>query len=219
MNLTKESKWYFKQAIVYFLSCCLFFNTSSVVLAAAVPGMIEGENVTHGTAAFNTAGNKTTVTTTDMKTIIEYGRFNIDAGKIVHFNQLAGVSAATLNRIIQANPSLINGTLSSNGRLVLINPAGVYFGNGSSVNVNQLIASALNMSDSDFLAGNMAFAGGDGVVINQGDISAESVYLVGKQVTNVGNIDCPRGLCCDGRRRQGVPWPDRQRCYGRNRHP
>ncbi|MHC5061578.1 MAG: two-partner secretion domain-containing protein, partial [Planctomycetota bacterium] len=155
--------------------------------------MIEGENVKHGAAAFNTAGNTTTVTTTGMKTIIEYNRFNIDAGKAVHFNQLSGVNAATLNRIVQPNPSMINGALSSNGRLVFLNPAGVYFGNGSSVNATQLIASALNMSDSDFLAGNMAFAGGDGSVVNRGNITAESVYLVGKQVTNVGNIDCPSG--------------------------
>ncbi|HIJ70387.1 MAG TPA: filamentous hemagglutinin N-terminal domain-containing protein, partial [Planctomycetes bacterium] len=192
MKFTRQTKFYFKQITVYFLACCMFFNTSAVVLADAVPGMIEGQNVTHGSAAFNTAGDTTTITTGGMQTIIEYSRFNVDAGRTVDFVQPA-IDAATLNRIIEANPSLINGTVTSNGRLVFLNPAGVYFGQGSSVNSAQLIASALNMSDLDFLAGKMKFAGGEGAVVNQGNISAESVYFVGKQVKNIGNIDCPGG--------------------------
>ncbi|MCK5174284.1 MAG: filamentous hemagglutinin N-terminal domain-containing protein, partial [Planctomycetes bacterium] len=163
MKITKKiSKGLFRQATVYFLVCCMLFNTSfSVVLADAVPGMIEGENVTHGSAVFNTAGNTTTVTTGGMKTVIEYNRFNVDAGKTVDFAQ-PSVNAATLNRIIKANPSLLDGNVTSNGRLVFVNPAGIYLSDGSSVNASQFIASGLNMSDGDFLADNMVFSGGNG---------------------------------------------------------
>ncbi|MHC4166094.1 MAG: two-partner secretion domain-containing protein, partial [Planctomycetota bacterium] len=79
------------------------------------------------------------------------------------------------------------------GRVFFVNPAGVYFGEGAQVNVNQLVASALNMSDSDFLNGIYSFAGGDGSVLNSGSISAEQVHLIGKQVTNSGTISCPAG--------------------------
>ena len=98
-----------------------------------------------------------------------------------------------LNRILSANPTNIDGTLLANGRVFFVNPAGVYIGNGARINVNQLVASALNISDADFINGKYNFAGGNGSVINSGDISAEKVYLIGKQVANSGNISCPAG--------------------------
>ncbi|MFH1717843.1 MAG: filamentous hemagglutinin N-terminal domain-containing protein, partial [Planctomycetota bacterium] len=117
-----------RKVVIYLLVCSLISNTSlPTVFADAVPGMIEGENVVQGTAAFNTAGNVTTITTGGAGTIIEYGRFNIDSLKTVDFAQ-PSASAAVLNRIVQANPSLINGALTSNGRVFIVNPAGIIFG-------------------------------------------------------------------------------------------
>ncbi len=186
-----------RKVFIYLLICTLVLNTSlPTVLADAVPGMIEGENVVQGTAAFNTAGNVTTVTTGGAATIIEYSRFNIDSLKTVDFAQ-PGASAAVLNRIVQANPSLINGALTSNGRVFLVNPAGIIFGSGSTVNVPQLVASGLNMSNEAFNAvmadpaNQMAFEGGNGDVTNYGSISANSVQLIGNKVKNVGSIKAP----------------------------
>ena len=46
----------------------------------------------------------------------------------------------------------IEGALNSpNGQIYLINQNGILFGNGATVNVNGLVASALNLQDSDFL--------------------------------------------------------------------
>jgi len=189
-----------RKVVTYLMICSLISNTSlPTVFADAVPGMIEGENVVQGTAAFNTAGNVTTVTTGGAGTIIEYGRFNIDSLKTVDFAQ-PSASAAVLNRIVQANPSLINGALTSNGRVFIVNPAGIIFGGGSTVNVPQLVASGLKMSNEAFNAAvadpanDMVFKGGEGNVTNSGAINAKSVYLVGNKVKNSNSIKSPGGV-------------------------
>ena len=81
-----------------------------------------------------------------------------------------------------------------------MNPAGVYFGIGSEINVNQLVASGLGMSNEDFQAvlddvSNLMIFNGDGGgdVTNNGTITANSVYLVGKNVINNGSINCMAG--------------------------
>ena len=195
----KRRSW--RKIITYFLVCCMFLNTSlPVALADEVPGMIEGEAVVQGTASFNTAGNTTTITTGGPSTIIEYSRFNIDALKTVNFAQ-PDAGSAVLNRVIEANQSLINGNLISNGRVFLVNPAGIMFGAGSTVDVTQLVASGLGMTNKVFndyiddpVINQMEFLDGDGEVINRAHIKADSVYLIGKKVYNVYVIQAPDGL-------------------------
>ncbi|MDT8303304.1 MAG: filamentous hemagglutinin N-terminal domain-containing protein, partial [Sedimentisphaerales bacterium] len=182
-----SKKRYFKNAIVYFLTCCMFFNTSlSVVLAGP-----EGAQVINGQVSFQQSGYNTTIVASD-KSIINYSSFDIARPEIVQFIQ-PGSSASVLNRILSANPTNINGTLLANGRVFFVNPAGVYIGAGARVNVSQLVASGLNITNSDFINGQYNFAGGNGSVVNSGDISAQEVYLIGKQVTNSGTISCPDG--------------------------
>ena len=83
---SKGRNW--RKVITYFLTCCLFLNTSlPVILADAVPDMIEGEAVLQGSASFNTAGDITTITTGGASTIIEYTRFKIDELRTVDFAQ------------------------------------------------------------------------------------------------------------------------------------
>jgi len=61
----------------------------------------------------------------------------------------------TLNRVNDMNPSHIFGSLSANGNLVLINPNGVFFGAGSRIDVNGLLATTANISNQNFMNGNM----------------------------------------------------------------
>ncbi len=151
----------------------------------------EGATVVHGTATFQQSGNYTTIQASD-RAIINYSSFDIARPETVEFIQ-PSASASVLNRILSANPTLIDGTILANGRVFFVNPAGVIFGESAQVNVAQLVASALNISDADFINGHYNFQGGEGSVINKGSISAEQAYLIGKQVANLGNIDCPGG--------------------------
>jgi filamentous hemagglutinin family protein len=151
----------------------------------------EDAEIVNGQVSIQQSGYNTVITASD-GSIINYSSFDILQPEIVEFIQ-PGSSASVLNRILSANPTNINGTLLANGRVFFVNPAGVYIGAGARINVSQLVASGLDISNTDFINGRYNFAGGDGSVINSGDILAEAVYLIGKQVANSGNISCPDG--------------------------
>jgi hypothetical protein len=86
--------------------------------------------------------------------------------------------------------------------IFIINPAGVVFGKGATIDVTQLVASGLNMENGAFhavlddpLNNKMEFAGGNGNVFNSANITtADKVYLIGKRVYNTGAILAPNGL-------------------------
>lgn len=159
-------------------------------LAAPVGGVVAA-----GTAAISGTGAQTTITQSSASAVINWQGFGIAAGEAVRFAQ-PGSSSVTLNRVVGADPSAILGSLSANGRVFLVNPAGVLFGPGASVNVGGLVASTLNISDADFMAGRHAFTGSSrAAVVNQGTINADggSVALLGAQVSNQGSISARLG--------------------------
>ena len=126
--------------------------------------------------------------------IINWNSFGIGKGEAVNIAQPTSQSTL-LNRVIGNNPSYIFGALNANGRVFLVNPGGVLFAPGASVNVGGLVASSLNIKDSDFLAGKYSFYkdGVAGSVVNQGNISGGFVALLGSSVENAGNIVTSKG--------------------------
>jgi filamentous hemagglutinin family protein len=154
-----------------------------------------GGAVAAGAAGIAAAGGRTTITQTTSNAVINWHSFGIAAGESVHFQQ-PGSSSVTLNRVLGPDPSAIFGGLSANGRIFLVNPGGVLFGAGASVNVGGLVASTLNISDNDFLGGRYSFTGsGRGSVVNQGTIRADGgfVALLGSEVSNQGVISARLG--------------------------
>jgi len=152
--------------------------------------------VVNGSATFSQAGNVLTVTNSN-GAIINWDKFSIGAGETTRFIQ-ASASSSVLNRVLASDPSLIYGTLSSNGRVWLVNPAGIMVGAGGRVDVAGFVASTLNTSNENFLAGRKLFDNtpGAGNVVNQGEIrtpAGGSVYLIGGNVTNDGIITTPNG--------------------------
>jgi filamentous hemagglutinin family protein len=151
--------------------------------------------VVHGTASFSQSGNILNVTNSH-NAIINWGSFSIGVNELTKFIQPSALSAV-LNRVVGQDPSAILGALQSNGRVFLLNPNGIVFGAGSQINVAGLVASTLNLSNADFLAGRMNFTDGAGAgsVLNQGAINATGgpVYMVGNAVTNNGIITSPGG--------------------------
>ena len=128
---------------------------------------------------------------------IDWQQFDVGANEVVKYIQPSSSSIA-LNRILDSKQSLILGRIEANGRLFLVNPRGIIFGKGASVNVAGLVASSLDIDPRDFIDGHFEFndKGGDGIVVNQGTIEAAvggAVVLLGKVVINEGAIDAPRG--------------------------
>src|SRR5690348_13447949 len=128
------------------------------------------------------------------KAILNWNSFSIAANEAVRFYQPSLYSIA-LNRVIGVDPSVILGQLQANGRIFLINPNGILFGAGAQINVGGLLASTLQIKDSDFMAGRYLFAQdplkGLSSVINKGEIRVSDhgfVYLIAPGVANDGLI-------------------------------
>ena len=144
-------------------------------------------NVPVGTAAFSNSGAVTTVRTGTNRTIINYSYLNVGAGGTLNFIQ-PSASGQVLNRISGVTPTRVDGTITSNGAVWLVNPGGVFFGKGAVVNTGQFVAAASHITDSAFLSGSKNFTGATGSVVNQGTITAQEVHLTGLNVANFGTI-------------------------------
>ncbi|TDG18710.1 filamentous hemagglutinin N-terminal domain-containing protein [Paraburkholderia silviterrae] len=156
---------------------------------------VQGGVVAAGSGTINTQGNNTTITQGSDRMVVNWTNFDIARNQAVAIKQ-PSASSAILNRVATAAPTQIDGTLTANGRVFVVNPAGVMFGKTSSVNVGSLVASTLNVDDKQFMDGgdarglmNLSANGGTGVVSNDGQLSAtEAVVLLGAKATNQGTI-------------------------------
>ena len=160
------------------------------------PGALpSGGQIAAGSAIISQSGNAMLVNQQTDRMIANWDTFNIGRDASVRFNQ-PGVSSVALNRISDQNPSQILGSLSANGRIFLLNPSGIVFGQSARVDVGALVASSLEMADVDFLAGRYQFDGDGGAILNQGRIATAEggvVAFVGGQVGNEGTIGTPGG--------------------------
>src|SRR5262245_38921027 len=120
-----------------------------------------------------------TITQASQRAIINWQSFNIAPNEVTQFIQ-PNSQAVALNRIFDQNPSQIFGQLQANGTVMLLNRNGVLFGPNAQVNVGGLVASSLNLSNVNFMAGYYLFegAGVEGPVKNSGAIRAshDGVY-------------------------------------------
>ncbi|PJI76948.1 filamentous hemagglutinin family protein [Polynucleobacter brandtiae] len=160
------------------------------LFAAPLGGM-----VVDGSASIASSGNKTIITQSTPKAVINWQSFDVGAGQAVQFIQ-PNASSVALNRVIGSSPSNILGSISSNGQVFLINPNGILFAPGSSVNTGGFVASTLDISNTNFKNGNYQFSGNSAAgVNNQGTINADGAYvaLLGAQVSNTGLISAKMG--------------------------
>jgi filamentous hemagglutinin family protein len=102
-----------------------------------------------------------TVDQATQRAIIDWKSFNISRDSEVIFRQ-PNSTASALNRIYSADPSIIQGKLTANGQVLLINQNGILFDRGAQINTQSLIAATLNlkMSNADYLAGQPLSKGG-----------------------------------------------------------
>ncbi|CAN5618016.1 hypothetical protein BH11PSE7_BH11PSE7_19040 [soil metagenome] len=141
-----------------------------------------------GTSArvVSAAGTQLTVTTTNgagtNHSAINWQSFSIGAGNTTQFVQPSATSTS-INRVVTNTPSQIYGTLSSNGKLVLVNQSGITVGAGAVVDTAGFTASVLGMSDADAVAGRMRFSAdslgnGTGALVVQGNVIARGGDVV-----------------------------------------
>lgn len=164
-------------------------------LAAPAPDALPtGGQVAAGQATISQSAQTMTVNQGSDKAIINWQSFNIGADATVNFQQ-PGSSSVALNRVVGSDPSAIYGSLNANGQVFLVNPRGVLFGQGARVDVGGLVASTLNQSDEDFLAGRHVFNrdGATGSVVNEGELYGKYIALLAPEVRNEGVIAARQG--------------------------
>ena len=158
--------------------------------AAANANPVE-PTVTHGNAQFARPDANTLDVTTSSNAIINWRSFSIGAGETTRFTQ-PSASSAVLNRVTGTDSSSILGQLLSNGRVFLVNPHGIVFGEDAVVDTAGLVASTLGITDEDFLAGRYEFdAGPDaGDITNRGLITSgtDGVFLLAPGIENSGVV-------------------------------
>ncbi len=154
----------------------------------------QSPEVISGSAAISRLDSNTMVIEAADQAIINYQSFNVGNTERVQFIQPTS-SSVVLNRVTGDDGSEILGKLQSNGKVFLVNPNGVYFGRESQVNVGSLIASSLDISNTDFLNQSFEFFVKTGTessqVVNQGTLSATgegSIALISSHVRNEGVI-------------------------------
>ena len=112
------------------------------------------------TVAYSTAGTTGTLNLgTNERTIVNWSSFDVSNGYTMQFQYGGTGHGAVLNRVVGGTPSEVYGNLlsPSNLSVFLINPNGILFGSGASVNVGGLVASSLDLADADFMDGNSVY--------------------------------------------------------------
>lgn len=140
MSLPRISK---KARLSAAIAMSLFSASVSTVYALPT-----GEQVQSGSAEFTRGESSLDIDQKTDRVAIDWTSFDIGSEERVNFNQ-PGADSIALNRILgnDATATQIYGTLNANGQVFLINPNGVLFGKGASVDVGGLYASTANVND------------------------------------------------------------------------
>jgi filamentous hemagglutinin len=189
--------------------------------AAGTCGTNAQSFVTYGTVKTPTlSGSTLTLNQTTSKAILNWADFNIAKGFSVNFVQPSS-TAAVLNEIWSADPSVIAGNLHANGQVYLYNQNGIMFTRGAQVNVAGLTVSTLALSPTLFENGILS-GGGETPVFQAspggsmpGSVTVDAgasltttdggrVVLLGSAVTNQGTITTPDGQAILGAATQNV---------------
>jgi filamentous hemagglutinin family protein len=131
------------------------------------------------------------------RAVIDWNTFNIGNQASVRFIQ-PDANAITLNRVLDTNPSQIQGRLTANGQVFISNPQGIYFSSTAQVDVGGLVASTHSLSPDDFMAGSTVWQrqGANAAVVNEGTLRARLggyIALLAPEVRNQGVVVAQAG--------------------------
>ncbi|MHC4570451.1 MAG: two-partner secretion domain-containing protein [Planctomycetota bacterium] len=203
-KLRKISKEYYLRQIV---SCWLVFymffcfGIPAQIAMAVPPTPIPttdgplGDGFVHGAGLIDQVNPWTDVTVQTQESIIHWQTINTGKGEDLNYLQDGVVNANVLNRVTSGIGTEFYGNLNAEQGMSIwvLNPAGILFGEGSSVNVTNLVASSLEILNDDFLNGApYEFTGGvdAGVVEFRGSTTdmVEKFALIGREVINKGAL-------------------------------
>lgn len=168
---------------------------SGVAHAAPEGGLVVG-----GSAVIERSGATTTIRQSTNRGIIRWNSFDVGASERVDFQQPSR-NSITVNRIVDTKASQIDGRLSANGNIVLLNANGIHFGSGARVDVGGLVASTSDLEDDQAFMDGGALrltrpGNPDAKILNAGRITVRDAGLAGfvaPHVENEGVIEARLG--------------------------
>jgi len=165
--------------------------------AAAQDALPTGGSVVAGSAAIGgQSGGAQTIIQTSQKAVIDWTSFNVGQGNSLTF-VTPNADGATLNRVTGTTGSIIAGQITANGSVYLINPNGIQITQTGVVNAGRgFVASTLDISNDEFMAGAGRFTGTGGTIDHRGSITVGAggvVGLLGGSVSSTGLIMAPAG--------------------------
>lgn len=155
--------------------------------------------VQSGSATIQASGNTLKVHTSD-QAIIHWENFSINQGETTRFIQ-PDSSSIVLNRVVGALPSSIDGLLEGNGRVILVNPHGIFIGPNGIIRVADFIASTHDIfeaNESAFESSAIHFPNNawESAIAHHGRIDTMSitseggkVFLVADTLTLQGDVE------------------------------
>lgn len=172
----------------------------AVLGTSSAQALPTGGKAVKGSIAVSTSGSTMTVvqrSTRENRAIVNWSTFNVASAETLNFQQ-PNAKSLLVNRVVGLCSSLchsmIDGTLTANGNIMLINPNGILFGTTARVDVNGLAATTIDFSNSALMSvGPMTSdlaRNRSGFVVNNGSLTARSglVALVAPGVENNGII-------------------------------
>ncbi len=162
------------------------FLFSGQAVAGPSGGIVVG-----GSAVIEQSGSSTTIHQSTERGIIKWNSFDIGAAEHVDVQQPSS-SSITVNRILDSKASAIDGHITANGNIVLINPNGILFGASSRLDVGGLVASSSDLSDDDAFMANGVLkldkpGNPDAQIINKGAITISEAGLAGFVAPHIEN--------------------------------
>ncbi|OYW13983.1 MAG: hypothetical protein B7X02_01020, partial [Rhodospirillales bacterium 12-54-5] len=155
-----------------------------------------------------TTATSRTITQTGARAVINWTSLDVASGHTLNFAQ-PNASSIVLNRVVglpnggAITPTQIDGAISANGQVWILNPMGVLVGSAGSINVGGFLATTLGLTDEAFANGDSFSLSGESTaaVVNAGTIiMTESGYavLAGNRVENSGLIQAEMGTIALG---------------------
>ncbi|MGV0908443.1 two-partner secretion domain-containing protein, partial [Martelella sp. FOR1707] len=183
------------QAVLLATAAVSALGASPAFAEGGLPG---GASVVSGAASIETTGSAMTVRQGSERAIVNWNDFSIGQGNRVDFVQ-PDVHSAILNRVTGNTRSSIAGALSGNGQVFLVNPNGIAITPTGTIKAGGgFVASTLDITNDDFMSGNMVFRGNgaSSTVSNEGVVTIGRggyAALMGGKVKNSGLIAVPYG--------------------------
>lgn len=167
----------------------VILTSTGIAMSAPTGGVITG-----GSGSITQVESATNINQASQRLDINWQTFSTQVHESVNFYQPNSQSLA-INRVIGGVPSELRGALNANGRVFILNNAGITFYGTSQINVGALLATtAMDITED---GSRLSFSGnGYGTVLNQGVINVSDggfAVLAAPHVANTGVIQANLG--------------------------